>query len=211
MDEQGAAQLASADEFPGLMHQGIEAEVVVHGGHPARLPGQGHQLGRFRAGHGQGLLAEDVLAGGQGGLGVGSVEMVGHGEVDHLDCGIGQGRREGGIALGQAQLQCLGSGGLRIALHQAGHWDAETAQPLEVGGSDEARADDACGGPGVHGRISWNGGGHHADLGRMSLPTFFWEKISSRTRMAEPMTPAVSPRVDRLMTRSAVARGVERR
>ena len=66
-----------------LLAEGIEAEVVVHAGGLLGMGGRDlHELGGLLRADGQRLLAEDVLAGLEGPLGVLEVDVVGRGDVD---------------------------------------------------------------------------------------------------------------------------------
>lgn len=74
-DQPDVAQGPAGDHAPGLLVQRREAEVVADGRDSAAAARQRGQLARFGRGHRQGLLADDVAAGGQDPLHLRVVEM----------------------------------------------------------------------------------------------------------------------------------------
>ncbi len=92
--------------------------------------------------HRQRLLADDVAAGGQDGLRLGDVQVVGRGDVDDVDGRIGQEVVEGGV--GARDTEGVGPGGaaLRRAAEDAADLDADPPQRFHVDRADEARPDD---------------------------------------------------------------------
>ena len=94
-DEPDVAEAAAADELVGVLVERVVADVEVGRVDQAGLGGPGDQRGRLAGGHGQRLLAHDVLAGVEDRQGLAGVQVVGRGDVDDLDGGIGQQRRRG--------------------------------------------------------------------------------------------------------------------
>ena len=113
----GLADVAGFDEVGDVPHGGDEA--VGEGGHvtDVGLVGGVEHLPRLGEAHGDGLLAEDVLAGLRGGDGDGGVGDVGGGDDDGVDAGVledvlvvGEGGAEAGLLLGAIE-----DGGVGVA------------------------------------------------------------------------------------------------
>ena len=71
-----------------------------------------------------------------------TVQIVGRGDVDDVDVGIGEEVVERGIGAGDAQGGRPGRTALWRAAEHAANLDADPAQGFDVDGADEARADD---------------------------------------------------------------------
>ena len=97
------ADLARLDQFPDLDADGKVAR--PHGLHEedALLLGHGDELLGLGGRHGQGLFAEDILAGHEGEHGVLEVVAVGSGDVDDVDVRVVHKLLVGAIGLGRAR------------------------------------------------------------------------------------------------------------
>ena len=75
--EADIAEIAGADRLPHVLVQRVEADVVADRSHQRQAPGQVNQSCSFAGGHGQRLLANDMLARGQGQAALLSVQPIG--------------------------------------------------------------------------------------------------------------------------------------
>src|SRR5262245_59376235 len=106
VDQADGADGTRGDARPRLAHQRIEAVCEGDDGHDPGGVGGPDQVGRLVAVDGQGLLADDVLAGGQGRLGERRVQVVGRADVADVDLGGGHCRL--GAGEGPVGPECLG-------------------------------------------------------------------------------------------------------
>ena len=86
-----------------------------------------HQLARLGRGHGQRLLGDDVLAGGDGRHGDLVVQDVGCAVVHHLDGGIAHQVAPVSVGAGDVKRPRLGVGGGLARLGQSHHLDVAQA------------------------------------------------------------------------------------
>ena len=79
-----------------------------------------------------------MLAGQQRGLGVREVQVVGRGQVHHVDRRVGQHGFIGGIAASMPSSAAFFSASFAVALRQPDHVDVVAPQAFQVGRADEA-------------------------------------------------------------------------
>ena len=84
-DQAHLTQLTRRDHAVHMLAERVEAQVVVDGVHPTTAVSDPKEVGRLGRGHGEGLLADDVLARFERGLCLLVVEVVRRGDVDDLD------------------------------------------------------------------------------------------------------------------------------
>ena len=142
VDEPDGPRRAGAHAVAGLAHRGVVAVDERDRGRGARRGGRLDQPRAPAASVRQRLLADDVLAGGQRGLGERLVEVVGGADVHHVDVGALDQRLRGLEGALGAERPCglLGAG-------RRGGGDADDARPGQacgagVDGADEAGAGD---------------------------------------------------------------------
>ena len=161
----------------GVLVERVVADVEVGGVDQAGRGGEGDQLARLRRRHRQRLLADDVAAGGEDGLRLRQVEVVGRGDVDRVDRRVVEERLERGVRARDAERLGPGRATFRGAAEHAADPDADAAQGFDVDRADEARAD--------HGR---------ADIGDPPHATFtHWLVRASASRLDGDLWSATRP------------------
>ena len=103
-DEADVAHAAPGDHRRGVLVERIPADVEVDGVDEAGSRREVHELPRLGRGQRERLLAHHVAIGGEDLLDLGVVQLVGRGDVDDLDCVVGEQFVQGCIGARQAQL-----------------------------------------------------------------------------------------------------------
>ena len=151
MDEGRPAHAGVGHHLPRLLHKGVAAVVegdrVEYAGRARRV----QQFATLRGRVGQRFVADHVLAARDRGHGDRMMQVVGRGDVDHVDFGIVQQRLVAAVGAGDAQLV---RGSLRAVLAASGQRDhvhvAQPAQGVDMPGTDEAGTHQAGADAGTH-------------------------------------------------------------
>ena len=125
-----------------MLIERVEADVEVGRVDEAGLRRKRHELGRLGSGHCQWLLAHDVAACPEDRAGLADVEVVGRGDVDHVDAVVGKEVVQAHVGAGDAQGVGADRTTLRGTSEDAADLHTDAPQRLDVDGPDEARADD---------------------------------------------------------------------
>jgi len=131
------ARRPAAHALARLADGGVVAVGEGNGGEPARLLGELDDPPRGRGVERERLLADDVLAGGQGGLGERDVQVVGRADVHDVDLVRGGERLGRGIGPVGAELCRGGLGALRRGGGDADEVGPRQARGAGVDGTDE--------------------------------------------------------------------------
>ena len=180
-DQPHVADLARGDDLVGVLVERVVADVEVRGVDQPGLGGEGDQLARLGRRHRQRLLADDVATGGEDGLRLREVEVVGRGDVDRVDRRVVEERLERVVRARDAERLGPGRATFRGAAEHATDPDADAAQGLDMDRADEARAD--------HGR---------ADIGDPPHATFTHWLVRASPRVMDgdrSATPPIPPRL----------------
>jgi hypothetical protein len=140
-DETDIAKLPRPHHAMRLLVQRVEADVVADGGEFARRLRDLHHLGGLFRRHRQRFLADHVLAGGEDGLHLLVMGVVGRRDMDHVDTVIGQQVVERGIGMGHPDLGGPRGAALGGGAEDAPHLHAQPPERLHMYRADEARAD----------------------------------------------------------------------
>ena len=181
-DQPHVADLARGHDLVGVLVERVVADVEVRGVDQPGRGGQGDQLARLRRRHRQRLLADDVLARGEDGLGLRQMQIIGRGDMDGVDRRVVEQGLERRVGARDAERLGPGRAAFRGAAEHAADLDADAAQGFDVDRADEARADHGRADVGdpphatftpwlVRARRRRPGGGEHQGPSAIRLPT----------------------------------------
>ena len=143
--EPDVAEAAVRDELARVLVEGVVPDVEIRRIHePARL-GEADELRRVPGRHREWLLADDVLAGREDLSALAHVQVVGRGDVDHVDRVVRQQLLKGVIGARNAERVDSRLATFRCAAEHPANLDADAPQCLHVDRADEPSPDDRGG------------------------------------------------------------------